>query len=119
MKKGNQKAYARYMADSMTALPFLPMEYGEKITRYAHFLALEELGVTRTEAFGRVSRTHFNYDLKDRATMYAELFVPFYNFTKLNLDYWGTLFMEQPHLIRNMSEITRRTLPAAVDEANE
>lgn len=119
MKKGNQKAYARYMADSMTALPFLPMEYGEKITRYAHFLALEELGVTRTEAFGRVSRTHFNYDLKNRATMYAELFVPFYNFTKLNLDYWGTLFMEQPHLIRNISEITRRTLPAAVDEANE
>lgn len=65
-----------------------PMSYIESRVRFAQYLTLMEQGVTKSDAFKRISHTAFDYSIKSKTTHFIENIIPFYNFQKLNILYW-------------------------------
>lgn len=109
----------KYAWDSTVSLSLLPMGLSETISRYAHYSLMGEMGIAPYEVYARLSDTHFNYALKDRATVYTELLMPFYNFQKLNLDYWTRQFMINPKTIGDYLRIERVWGNEQVSHASE
>lgn len=115
----NVKSITDYFRDSLVSATLMPLEMSEKLTRYSHYLTLQDMGLTDFEQFGRVSHTHFNYNVKSKAMAYTELLIPFMNFQKLNLDYWGTQFLQNAHVIHNYMRIEDEFLAPAMSEFAE
>jgi hypothetical protein len=60
----------------------------EQLERLAQYILLTERGLTTTEAFYRISKTHFDYAMKTDFERHMELVVPFYTYTMRNLENW-------------------------------
>jgi hypothetical protein len=108
-----------YLFSKGVSAALTPMAYTEQITRLTHMYTLEELGIGKIEAFSRISKTHFNYDVKDRAAVYAQLLFPFFNFTKLNIDYWMNAWTKDAHSIHNLLRLNQQNLKEALDDNYE
>lgn len=108
-----------YLFSKGVSAALTPMAYTEQITRLTHMYTLEELGIGKIEAFSRISKTHFNYDVKDRAAVYAQLLFPFFNFTKLNIDYWMNVWTKDAHSIHNLLRLNQQNLKEALDDNYE
>lgn len=65
-----------------------PMNYVERINRFALFDELTTQGYNSTSALRSVDRTHFSYSVKSNLEQTLELVVPFYTFASRNLNYW-------------------------------
>lgn len=108
-----------YLFSKGVSAALTPMAYTEQITRLTHMYTLEELGIGKLEAFSRISKTHFNYDIKDRAAVYAQMLIPFFNFIKLNLDYWMNIWTKDAHSIHNILRLNTQNLKEALNDNYE
>lgn len=113
------KSMGDYLFSKGISAALTPMAYTEQVTRLTHMYTLEELGVGKLEAFSRISKTHFNYDIKDRAAVYAQMLFPFFNFTKLNLDYWMNVWTKDAHSVHNLLRINQQNFKEAVNDNYE
>ena len=77
----------------------------EQINRLAEYLILTKRGMTNTEAFYKIAKTHFDYNLKTEGEKLIELLIPFYTFTMRNLEFWGEMLSKKPHLATLISDI--------------
>lgn len=82
-----------------------PNKYVEQINRLTQYMLLESKGETQTKIFHEIAKTHFDYNVKTRASMYAELIFPFYTFTMRNLEFWVNGVMEHPWLASMFKDI--------------
>ena len=76
-----------------------PMSYVEQTVRLSQFLTLSEQGISASEIYRRIATANFDYNLKSRATRYLEYIIPFYNFQKLNLQYWLKVCADNPRVV--------------------
>ena len=82
-----------------------PNKYVEQINRLTMYMISEEDGLTKTQIFKRIAETHFDYNIKSQAEMYAEMIFPFYTFTMRNAEYWVNTVAERPWAAAMMSDI--------------
>jgi len=68
----------------------------EQLERLAQYILLTERGLTTTEAFYRISKTHFDYAMKTDFERHMELVVPFYTYTMRNLENWINAVNNRP-----------------------
>lgn len=80
-----------------------PMCAVETTARLAHYMTLQEQGVLDIDAFYRISKTHFNYDIKSDAVRKMELVMPFYFFEQKNLEFWADSITTHPEALRMMA----------------
>jgi len=113
------KNYGEYLRDTMVSAPLIPLQFGEVITRYTHHLTLREQGIFGSKAFNRVSRTHFNYGLKSKTDIYAELVIPFYTYIKMNSEYWCSEILKDPSILREITRYENALLRPEISEVND
>lgn len=89
-----KSAWGHFVALSGTAIK--PNSNIEQIVRLAEYIQLTRKGLSKTDALVQVERTHFDYTVKSNLTRSIELIVPFYNFTRLNMEFWIKLIMDKP-----------------------
>lgn len=71
----------------------------EHISRFAEYLWAVKSGMTETDAFALISKTHFDYALKSDFGRMMELVIPFYTFTIENFRYWAEAVDAHPWLM--------------------
>lgn len=82
-----------------------PMSWIEQTCRFAHHITLAENGVGFAEATARITKAHFDYNLKASINNMMELVFPFYTFKVMNLEYWMDILLDKPWLLRNYMNI--------------
>lgn len=112
-------AFGEYAANAMMSAPFAPLEWSEKLSRYAHHLSLKEQGIVGSKSYEAISATHFNYDIKDRGTIYAELIIPFFNYMKLNAEYWSTEICKNPRILHDLERYLYAQLRPEMTDVHE
>lgn len=60
----------------------------EKVNRLALYMKALSEGKTREQAFRWISKTHFDYSVRNLYEQYIEMLMPFMTFTTKNLEYW-------------------------------
>lgn len=60
----------------------------EKVNRLALYMKALSEGKTREQAFHWISKTHFDYSVRNLYEQYMEMLMPFMTFTTKNLEYW-------------------------------
>ena len=84
-----------------------PMGLVESRIRLAQYLTLMDQGVTKTQAFSRVSRAAFDYATKSKVDKAVEYIMPFYTFQKLNLNYWLDVYFNNPVMVRALDDFRK------------
>lgn len=74
----------------------------EDSARLAQYLTLQDQGWAYDKIIKNISVTHFNYGIKSKAAIMAELFIPFYSFNVKNLIYFVDELLTRPKFIYNM-----------------
>lgn len=77
----------------------------EHITRLSEYLWAIKHGFTNSAAYELVTKTHFDYGLKTKGQMLAELVFPFYTFKMRNLEYWIDAVEANPILMSLFRDI--------------
>lgn len=80
----------------------LPTKGLEQITRLAEYLEFIKKGLTNTEAFEVVTKTHFDYASKTGVTRLLELVIPFYSFQAKNFEFWLEFMNKNPVIAYNL-----------------
>jgi uncharacterized protein (DUF3820 family) len=101
--KVDNGGFLQRFADTMLQ----PMGWVETNARLGQYLTLMEQGVTKTEAFTRISNTAFDYNIKSNVDKFIEYFLPFFNFQKLNAMYWAEALYKYPMAIRFLNDFTK------------
>ena len=60
----------------------------EKVNRLALYMKALSEGKTREQAFHWITKTHFDYSVRNLYEQYIEMLMPFMTFTTKNLEYW-------------------------------
>ena len=60
----------------------------EKVNRLALYMKAISEGKTREQAFHWITKTHFDYSVRNLYEQYIEMLMPFMTFTTKNLEYW-------------------------------
>lgn len=60
----------------------------EKVNRLALYMKALSEGKTREQAFHWITKTHFDYSVRNLYEQYMEMLMPFMTFTTKNLEYW-------------------------------
>lgn len=97
-----RSAWGHFVSISGTAMK--PNSNIEQVVRLAEYIQLTRKGLSKTDALVQVERTHFDYTVKSNLTRAIELIIPFYNFTRLNLEFWIKLIMEKPWVANILNE---------------
>jgi hypothetical protein len=70
----------------------------EQITRLAEYLEFIKKGMTNTDAFQLITKTHFDYAAKTGTTRLIEFIIPFYSFQAKNFEFWLDFLNKSPVL---------------------
>jgi hypothetical protein len=76
----------------------------EQITRLAAYLEFIKKGMTNTDAFQAITKTHFDYAAKTATTRWIELIIPFYSFQAKNFEFWLDFLNKSPILAYTLSK---------------
>lgn len=85
-------------------------QYLEHGGRIASLRISKARGLNDMEAYSRALNTHFDYGMKSKAQMYAELVFPFVTFPLYNLQYWVDNAIKNPELIELLIDTSRTSL---------
>ncbi len=102
-KNNNDGLWAKYVHLSSKLLD-ANTEF-EHITRLSEYLWAIKQGFTNSAAYDLVTKTHFDYGLKTKRQMLAELVFPFYTFKMRNLEYWIDAVEANPILMSLFRDI--------------
>lgn len=80
----------------------MPTKQLEQIFRLSEYMQFIDKGLTNTEVFNIVTKTHFDYAAKGTADRLLELIIPFYSFQAKNFAFWTKQAVENPLLISNI-----------------
>lgn len=81
------------------------MAYTEKINRLGQYLMMENAGYTKTQIFKSISDVQFDYNIKSDAMKVIEYFIPFFNFSKMNFEFWMSAIEKNPALVRILDDM--------------
>lgn len=81
-----------------------PMAYVERTIRLAQFLQLEDAGYTKTQIFKHIAKSQFDYSNKTRTAQWLETIIPFYNFTKLNFEFWLDVLAKDSRVVSVLND---------------
>lgn len=93
--------FVKFVSEKMMA----GMAYTEKINRLGQYLMMENAGYTKTQIFKSISDVQFDYNIKSDAMKVIEYFIPFFNFSKMNFEFWMTAIEKNPALVRILDDI--------------
>ena len=93
--------FVKFISEKMMA----GMAYTEKINRLGQYLMMENAGYTKTQIFKSISDVQFDYNIKSDAMKVIEYFIPFFNFSKMNFEFWMSAIEKNPALVRILDDI--------------
>lgn len=93
--------FVKFVSEKMMA----GMAYTEKINRLGQYLMMENAGYTKTQIFKSISDVQFDYNIKSDAMKVIEYFIPFFNFSKMNFEFWMAAIEKNPALVRILDDI--------------
>lgn len=93
--------FVKFVSEKMMA----GMAYTEKINRLGQYLMMENAGYTKTQIFKSISDVQFDYNIKSDAMKVIEYFIPFFNFSKMNFEFWMAAIEKNPALVRILDDM--------------
>lgn len=93
--------FVKFVSEKMMA----GMAYTEKINRLGQYLMMENAGYTKTQIFKSISDVQFDYNIKSDAMKVIEYFIPFFNFSKMNFEFWMVAIEKNPALVRILDDM--------------
>lgn len=93
--------FVKFVSEKMMA----GMAYTEKISRLGQYLMMENAGYTKTQIFKAISDVQFDYNIKSDAMKVIEYFIPFFNFSKMNFEFWMSAIEKNPALVRILDDM--------------
>ena len=93
--------FVKFVSEKMMA----GMAYTEKINRLGQYLMMEDAGYTKTQIFKSISDVQFDYNIKSDAMKVIEYFIPFFNFSKMNFEFWMAAIEKNPALVRILDDM--------------
>ena len=93
--------FVKFISEKMMA----GMAYTEKINRLGQYLMMENAGYTKTQIFKSISDVQFDYNIKSDAMKVIEYFIPFFNFSKMNFEFWMVAIEKNPALVRILDDM--------------
>lgn len=75
-----------------------PTKQVEQVTRLALYLNSIKKGLTNTDAFKIIAKTHFDYATKTTSARLIELIIPFFTFQTKNFMFWLDILQKNPVL---------------------
>ena len=93
--------FVKFISEKMMA----GMAYTEKISRLGQYLMMENAGYTKTQIFKAISDVQFDYNIKSDAMKVIEYFIPFFNFSKMNFEFWMSAIEKNPALVRILDDM--------------
>lgn len=100
LKKAAKPSLVNQMYDALLQ----PTKGLEQITRLAAYLEFIKKGMTNTDAFQAIAKTHFDYAAKTATTRWIELVIPFYSFQAKNFEFWLDFLNKSPVLAYTLSK---------------
>lgn len=77
----------------------------EDITRFAAYIEATKRGLTNTDAFELIRKTHFDYGTKTNTQHWLELIFPFYSFKLKNFEFWLDFAVRNPQVTYNLLQM--------------
>lgn len=99
-------AFRKYTVDAVMDVN----SYVEHAGRLSNLRMGKLQGLDQVDAYNKVLRTHFDYGVRTKARMYAELLIPFVTFPMYNLQYWTDAAFESPWLMEVILDAARTSL---------
>ena len=78
----------------------------EDITRFSAYIEATKRGLTNTDAFELIRKTHFDYGTKTNTQHWLELIFPFYSFKLKNFEFWLDFAARNPQVTYNLLQMT-------------
>lgn len=104
-KVGDQLSKAMWTYNPLLVVGAPIQEHIERIGRLSTYLNAVNHGDTYDEAISRVFKTHFNFNRTEKWQMYADILLPFSNFTLNNLQFWADMIDKHAWVAVTMRDI--------------